>query len=250
MNKKAYSFAIFLLFIAFSKSVLAQQFNTDNYLTMPHGTISTTLTAGQRNSGVIASFALIPKFEFFAQATLFYEDTSLEIPSHFTTTVYAKYMFWVNDENNGGGGVFLGIGRAPGYWAETQFIELHRNIWTAASVTFPFFDNAVSWDLMPGLIYDWSSEAESPGGWGFTYSTRVAVYGIIPQSAVVGEVFGTEGDLFSPMEYKIGIRWEPNRFIIPAITYGNTFSGSGQGARLEVGVTIFSPTYLKKPLPE
>ncbi|MFD1315130.1 hypothetical protein [Namhaeicola litoreus] len=230
--------------------VKGQQFNTDNYLTMPHGTSTITLTAGQRNSGVIASFSLIPNFEFFAQATMFYENTSLEIPSHFTTTVYAKYMFWVNEEKNGGGGVFLGIGKTPGYWANTEFIELHKNIWSAASFTFPLFDNAVSWDLMPGMVYDWSSEPESPGGWGFTYSTRVAVYGIIPQSALVGEVLGTEGDLFSPMEYRIGIRWEPNKFVIPAITYGNTFSGSGQGARLEVGVMIFSPPYLKKPLPE
>ena len=97
-----------------SADLAVQQFNTDNYLTMPHGTISTTLTAGQRNTGFIASFALIPNFEFFAQATLFYEDASLEIPSHFTTTVFGKYMFSVNAEKNGGGGVFLGIGKATG----------------------------------------------------------------------------------------------------------------------------------------
>lgn len=250
MNKKAYCFAIFLLFIAFSKSVLAQQFNSDNYLTMPHGTVSTTLTAGVRNSGVIASFALIPNFEFFAQATLFNENTSLEIPSHFTTTVYAKYMFWVNEAKNGGGGVFLGIGKSPGFWTETQFQALHENVWTSVAVTFPFFNNKISWDLMPGLIYDWRSDSDTSGSWGFTYSTRVAVYGIVPKSALVGEIYGTEGSLFSPMEYKVGIRWEPNSTIIPAITYGNTFSGSGQGARLEIGVTIFSPTFLKKPLPQ
>ena len=99
------SISLLILFgiAAPSADLSAQQFNTDNYLAMPHGTISTTLTAGQRNSGVIASFALIPKFEFFAQATMFYENTSREIPSHFTTTVYAKYMFWVNDEKNGAG---------------------------------------------------------------------------------------------------------------------------------------------------
>lgn len=232
-----------------SGELFAQQFNSDNYLTMPHGTVSTTLTAGQRNSGVIASFALMPNFEFFAQATLFNEDTSIDAPSHFTTTVYGKYMFWVNSEKNGGGGLFLGIGKSPGYWTKTQFLELHHNVWSATAVTLPLFKNKVLLDLMPGLVYDWSRETESSGGWGFTYSTRLAVYDIIPKSAIVGEIFGTEGSLFSPMEYKVGIRWEPNNTIIPAITYGGSFSGTGQGARLEIGVTIFSPTFFKRPLP-
>ena len=236
--------------IAFHGTLVAQQFNSDNYLAMPHGTVSTTITAGLRNSGLIASIALVPKFEFFAQATLFKEDTSLEIPSNFTTTIYAKYMFWENQTKNGGGGVFLGFGRAPGYWSKTQFVELHRNLWSAVALTFPLFNNAISLDLMPGLVYDFSSEEGVPNGWGFTYSTRVAAYGIIPKSAVVGEIYGTEGSLFSPMEYKVGIRWEPNGTIIPAITYGNTFSGEGRGARLEIGVTIFSPQFFKKPLPK
>ena len=249
-NRCLLSLAIACSFAGLTGTLSAQQFNSDNYLTMPHGTMSTTQTLGQRNSGIIASLALIPRFEFFAQATLFYDDASLEIPSHFTTTVYGKYMFWVNSENNGGGGVFLGIGKAPGYWTKTQFLDLHRNVWSAAAFTFPLFKNQVFWDLMPGLVYDWSSAEESPGGWGFTYSTRVAAYGVIPQSALVGEVYGTEGDLFSPMEYKVGIRWEPNKTIIPAITYGNTFSGAGRGARFEIGVTIFSPPFFKKPLPQ
>jgi len=241
---------VVFVFIAFQGALSSQQFNSDNYLTMPHGTVSTTMTAGLRNSGLIASIALIPNFEFFAQATLFKEDTSLEIPSNYTTTIYAKYMFWVNEDKNGGGGVFLGFGRSPGYWSKTQFVELHRNLWSATALTFPLFNNTIFWDLMPGFVYDWSSEAGVPNGWGFTYSTRVAAYGIIPQSALVGEVYGTEGSLSSPMEYKVGIRWEPNGTIIPAITYGGTFSGEGRGARLEIGVTIFSPAFFKKPLPK
>ena len=248
-NRGLLSLAIACSLAGLTGTLSAQQFNSDNYLTMPHGTMSTTLTFGQRNSGIIASFALIPRFEFFAQATLFNEDSSQEVSSHFTTTVYGKYMFWVNSGNNGGGGVFLGLGKSPGMWTKTQFVELHKNIWSSVALTFPFFNGKVSWDLMPGLVYDWNTEAESQSGWGFTYSTRVAVYSIIPQSALVGEIYGTEGDLFSPMEYKVGVRWEPNKTIVPAITYGNTFSGAGRGARFEIGVTIFSPPFFKKPLP-
>ncbi len=246
--KKSCFVIIFLsAFFLNSLDTQAQQFNTDNYLTMSHGTTTVTMTAGGRNSGAILSFALVPRWEFFIQPTLFWENEKELVPQHFNVQGYAKYMFWVNKENNGGGAVFLGFGKSPGYWEETQFLKSHRNIWTAVPITLALFDNTISWDLMPGALLDWSNTEIGNATFGFTYSTRVAVYKIIPKSAIVGEVFGTAGSAYSRPEYKIGFRWEPNYTIIPAISYGGTFDGTS-GARLEIGVTIFTPQYLRKPL--
>lgn len=226
----------------------AQQFNTDNYLSMPHGTGTFVLTSGQRNAGMASSFGLIPKWEFFVQAFLFWENEEQLSPQHFNAQIYAKYMFWVNQQNNGGGAVFFGFGKSPGYWEQTELVETHRNIWTAVPITFPLFNNTLSLDLMPGALYDWSNQEAGDPAFGFTYSTRLAVYKIVPETAIVAEVYGTEGAAYSRPEYKIGLRWEPNNTIVPALTYGGTFDGSS-GARIEIGVMIFSPQFLKKPLP-
>ena len=235
------------IFFLSSIHTRAQQFNTDNYLTMPHGTATTLLTAGGRNAGMAASFALVPKWEFFAQAFLFWENEKELSPQHFNILGYAKYMFWVNKENNGGGGAFLGFGKSPGYWEQTEFLKTHQNIWTAVPITFPLFNNTISWDIMPGAIFDWSNSESGDPAWGFTYSTRVAVYKVIPKTAIVGEIYGTSGSAYSAPEYKIGLRWEPNNTIVPAITYGRALDGTS-GPQLEIGVLIFSPQFLKKPL--
>lgn len=246
--KKSCLVIIFLS--AFSLNSLdtqAQQFNTDNYLTMPHGTATIVLTNGGRNAGTAASFALAPKWEFFAQAFMFWENEKEFTPQHFNILAYAKYMFWVNKENNGGGAVFLGVGKSPGYWQNTEFLKTHQNVWTSIPITFPLFNNTISWDIMPGAIFDWSNGESGDPAWGFTYSTRVAIYKIIPKTAIVGEVYGTSGSAYSKPEYKIGLRWEPNNTIVPAITYGRALDGTS-GAGLEIGVVIFSPQFLKKPL--
>jgi hypothetical protein len=73
------------------------------------------------------------------------------------------------------------------------------------------------------------------------------VYKIIPKTAIVGEVYGTVGSAYSRPEYKIGLRWEPNNTIVPAFTYGSTFDGTPR-VLWEIGVTVFSPQFLKKPL--
>ncbi len=223
----------------------AQQFNSDNYLVMPHGTGTFVLTSGERNSTIISSFALIPKFEFFIQANLFWEDKKLQTPQHFTTTLYAKYQVWINKEKNGGLGAFLGVGNSPGYYNLQDYLNPHKNYWTAVAYTLPLFNNNLYWDIMPGAVVDFDTEESNNTAWGFTYSTRLNIYGIIPKSAIVAELYGTEGRTYSRPEYKIGLRWEPNDFIIPALTYGNNLSGTG-AAGFEFGLVIFTPQYLKK----
>ena len=236
---------LLVVLFCFSPNLKAQQFNSDNYLTMPHGTGTFVLTTGERNSGMVSSFALIKNFEFFAQAFLFRDGRVDNYSQHFTTTVYAKYMFWVNEANTGGAAAFLGFGKSPGFYAQDRYLPLHKNYWTAIPVTIPFFNNTISWDIMPGALVDLDYGNNKETAWGFTYSTRVAVYKVIPKTAIVGEVFGTEGKAYSKPEYKVGLRWEPNSFIVPAISYGACFDGS-PGAGFEIGVVIFSPSFLKK----
>ena len=62
---------------------------------------------------------------------------------------------------------------------------------------------------MPGASYTKSYGKDSGPAWAFTYSTRLAWYPRGPNLALVGEVFGAEGEFHSIPEYKTGIRWEP-----------------------------------------
>lgn len=236
---------IFMVFFMLSINCFAQQFNSDNYLAMPKGTGTFCLTAGERNSTLLMSFALIDRFEFFAQGNLFRDYRDEQSPQNFTTTVYGKYMFWRNDANTGGGAIFLGFGRSPGYYNETQFIELHKNIWTAVPVTIPLLNNMFSWDIMPGAMVDFDYGNNKETAFGFTWSTRFAISKIIPKTSIVGELYGTEGEVYSKPEYKVGLRYEPNDFIIPAITYGACLDGTN-GSGFEIGVIIFTPQYLTK----
>ena len=245
MIQKPIKIVVFIVLLLTVSGVYAQQFNTDNFLAMPHGTGTFVITSGERNSGMVSSFALIENFEFFVQAFLFRDGRVDDYPQHFTTTVYAKYMFWKNSTNTGGGAVFFGFGQSPGYFTETEFSRLSQNFWTAVPITIPFFNNTLSWDLMPGALVDLKNGSDQKTAWGFTWSSRLAIYKIIPKTAIVAEVYGTEGQAYSTPEYKVGLRWEPNDYIIPAISYSSNFEG-GLGAGLEIGIVIFAPQFLKK----
>ena len=226
-------------------SAKAQQFNSDSYITMPHGTGTFILTAGERNANMYAVFSLFPGFEFNLQTTLFWENEKLNSSQRYTTNIFAKYMFWVNENKNGGAAVFLGIGKSPGFYTDKAYSAMHKNYWTALPVTFPLFNNTISWDIMPGALVDFDYGDNKKTAWGFTWSSRINIYKIIPKTAIVAEVYGTEGQAYSKPEYRVGLRWEPNDYIVPAITYGNNFSGTG-AAGFEIGVMIFTPQYLKK----
>jgi len=245
MVKKHFIVLLVVLFTGLVNRINAQQFNSDNYLTMPHGTGTFVITTGQRNSTFVSSFALVPKFEFFFQANLFRDYRVEDYVQHFTTTVYAKYMFWVNKEKNGGAAAFLGFGQSPGYYTNTEYTRLHQNIWTAFPVTIPLFNNTITWDLMPGAMVDFDPKDSDKAAWGFTWSTRMGIYKIIPKTAIVVEAYGTQGQAASPAEYKVGLRYEPNDYIVPAITYSSQLQG-GYGAGFEIGIVIFAPQFLKK----
>jgi hypothetical protein len=99
----------------------AQQFNTDNYLAMPHGTGTFVLTHGQNYSMLLNSFALFPTWEFFAGATLYWtEDQRLSTDS-FSTSFFVKKMFYENEAKNGGFAVMGGTGEeAPAFTYSTR----------------------------------------------------------------------------------------------------------------------------------
>ncbi|MDX8339032.1 hypothetical protein SLH46_07545 [Draconibacterium sp. IB214405] len=245
---KVQTILICLLFIGFlstSNKVNAQQFYTDSYVTMPKGTGTFILTSGEHNANIYSVFALFKGFELNFQATLFYEDKPTNATNYFTTNIYAKYTFWVSNDRSAGAAVFLGIGKAPGYFTNSGYSAMHKNYWTAVPVTIPLFGNTISWDIMPGGLVDFDYGDNDKTAWGFTYSSRIAIYKVIPKTAIVGEIFGTEGQVHSKPEFKAGLRWEPNPWIVVAGTYGAMLDG-GQGSGFELGVMIFTPKFLSK----
>jgi len=220
----------------------AQQFNTDNYLAMPHGTGTFLLTYGQHYAVLMSSFALARNWEFFAGATL-YRNSGEDSTDRFSTTLYAKYMFYENQTKNGGFALMGGTGGFPGYLEQGELVGSYKTYWIAAPLTVPLVKGRLLWDIMPGGVVntDWGSAKTTASA--FTYSTRVALYGIIPKSAIVGEVFGAAGTAHSDPEFKAGIRWEPNYNVTVAATYGSALNGS-EGAGFEIGVMIFTPRFL------
>jgi len=222
--------------------VRAQQFNSDNYWTAPHGSETSIITAGQRYSLIMVSAALFPQWEFNLGATLYKEDTVQNTTDHFSTNAYVKYMVYENEAKNGGWAIMAGTGANPGYLQEGTITRSFDTYWASFPVTIPFLNGAVSWDIMPGFLYNKEYGATEETAWGYTYSTRLAVYKIVPQSAIVGEIFGTEGDAYSKAQYKFGVRWE-SKHVVAALTYGATVDGSS-GAGVELGVMILTSPFL------
>ena len=91
---------------------------------------------------------------------------------------------------------------------------------------------------MPGFTANFDKDQQDNTAWNMAYSSRVAVYKVIPQSAIVGEVFGTTGEEYTDPQYRIGVRWESPRVIVAA-TYGRGFDGTG-GPRFELGFMVFT----------
>lgn len=240
---------ITLLIILFSGNAISgfsQQFNSDSYLTMPHGIGTMIFTAGERNSTLYMTAAVLPRFEVGVSANLYNPTDSLKQYRRFTSNLFVKYMFWVNESKTGGGGIFFGMGQSPGYYGgEGEFFVMHKNYWTAVPFTFPLFNNVVSLDIMPGGLVDFEYGADKKTAWGFSYSTRLAIYKVIPKTAIVGELYGAEGEAYSKPEFKVGLRWEPNDYIVPAFTYGACLDGS-KGAGFEIGPTILNLMTLRK----
>lgn len=220
-----------------------QQFNSDSWLSKPHGTITIIPTAGQRNYMIMNTYSLFPRWEFTMAAYLYNNDNDPTTNDGYSTSLYAKYMIYENKAQTGGAAIKAGTGMFPGTLdAELRVKDAFRTFWMNAPATIPLFHNTVSWDLMPGASVTREYGSEDKPGWAFTYSTRLAWYPFSPEASIVGEVFGSAGKTGTIPEYKIGLRWEPNPYAVLAITYGQEFTGT-KGAGFEIGLMLFTPPF-------
>ena len=227
---------------ASARPARAQQFNSDNYLSKPPGVATLILTGGERNDIFMFTFSLIPHWEFTTAAYIVNSDGDPRTDDGYSTTLYAKWMLYENAAKTGGMAFKFGTGLDPGYLTEVGVQDGFRSFWMNAPFTLPFKNNTISLDLMPGVSYTADYGENGAPAWAFTYSTRLAWYPSGPKLALVGEVFGAEGQLRSIPEYKTGLRWEPDQYVTIALSYGQEFAGT-HGAGAEAGLMLFTPPF-------
>jgi hypothetical protein len=222
----------------------AQQFNSDSYIAKPHGMSTMILTTGEHTTMFMMTFSLFPNWEFTAAGYMFNTDADRKTAEGTQASVYAKYMFYENAAKTGGFAVKGGGGMKPAYVLDGEGYQTSSvTWWMNAPATIPFFDNRLSWDIMPGFSLTPNAGGTGNDKWAFTYSTRLAWYPTSPKWSIVGEAFGATGEAKLDPEYRIGPRYEPNAYVNIALTYGAKFNGS-PGAGFEIGVMLFSPPFL------
>jgi hypothetical protein len=230
-----------MLIVLVTTPAQAQQFNSDSYLSKPEGTITLILTTGLRNSMMMSTFSLWQDWEFTASIFVYNSDSDPRTDDGYSSSIYAKYMFFENQAKTGGFAVKFGTGLDPGYLsAENRVEDGFKSYWANAPVTVPFLDNKLSLDVMPGFNAKVEYGSDESTVWAFTYTTRLAWYPISPEWSIVGEIVGAEGEGTSSPEYRVGLRLEPNPNVVFAITYDDEFSGDN-GAKFEVGAMLFTP---------
>jgi hypothetical protein len=231
------------LWVATCSSTLAQQFNSDNYLSKPHGTATLITTVGDQTTMLMTTLSLFPKWELTAAAYLYNRDEDRKTGEGYSGSVYAKYMIFENTAKTGGIAFKFGAGQKPSYVLDgTGFESASQTFWVNAPLTLPFLDNKISWDIMPGasVTRNYGDDEVTVGA--FTYSTRLAWYPKSPKLALVAEAYGAEGASRLSPEYKAGVRWEPTTWANLAFTYGGKFDGS-HASGFEIGVMLFSPPF-------
>ena len=229
---------LFALLVATGRPAGAQQFNSDNQWVAPHGVATIIATVGQEYSMFMATAALLPETEFNIGVTHFVDEPLNLTEGHYSGIFYVKRRLSENEAGTGGWAVMGGTGVYPGYLAQGEVTDTFQSWWGNAVYTIPFRDGAITWDLLPGFLLNLDKDQTGENAWGMTYSSRVAVYKIIPHSAIVGEVFGTTGEAYAEPTWRLGVRWESPRVIVAA-TYGDTFSGTGT-PRFEIGVVVLT----------
>ena len=194
ISRKLVPAALLCAFVLAAKPAVAQQYNSDNYLSKPHGVATIIVTAGERNSMWMTTFSLVPNWEFTAAAYVFYESDDPKISDGYSTSYYAKYMIFENKAQTGGVAIKAGTGLEPGYLVANVGLEdAFKSYWTNAPVTVPFFNNRLSWDVMPGMSVTREFGVSETTVGAFTYATRLAWYPVSMTWCAGGEVYGAEG---------------------------------------------------------
>ena len=231
------------MMVLFCSETKAQQFNSDSWISKAHGTITLIPTYGQRNSMLMNTYSLFPKWEFTMAAYLYNDDGDATTDDGYSTSFYMKYMFYENKAKTGGAAVKAGTGLFPGTLdGEDRSKDAFKTYWMNAPVTFPFMKNKLQWDVMPGASMTRHYGVDEKTAYSFTYSTRLAWYPWNDKGSIVAEIFGAVGETKSVPEYKFGWRWEPSRYAVFALTYGNEINGNN-GAGFELGVMLFTPPF-------
>jgi hypothetical protein len=241
---KTCSVLLICLVVLAGRPVMAQQFNSDSYLSKPLGMATMIMTYGERNTMIMNTFSLLPKWEFTFAAYIYNNDDNPATDDGHSLSLYAKYMFYENRAKTGGFAVKFGTGLDPGLLdTENRLNDAFRTYWTNAPLTLPFFNNALSVDIMPGASVSTDIGAEGEVAWLFTYATRLAWYPTSPKWSMVGEIVGAEGEGTAPPEYRVGLRLEPNQYAVFALTYDEELEGGNNGAGWEIGMMLFSPPF-------
>jgi hypothetical protein len=196
---------VLVLLAGVSVRAYGQRFNSDNWWVLPHGVALGIGTVGQRYSSMYLGYGFLPGWEVDVSAALFKKEGE-NTTNHYSTGAYVKRLIFENETRTGGLSVMAGVGSTPGFLQSGDVTRDLKSYWADFPLTIPFFDNRISWDIMPGVSYEEEHGSEKKAAWGFLCSTRVAIYKIIPQSAIVAEVFGVEGEAYSKPQYRAGVR--------------------------------------------
>src|SRR5262249_15917805 len=148
----------------------AQQYNSDSYLSKPHGVATIILTFGQRNDMFMSTFSLFPRWEFTAAAYVYNTDKDPKTDDGYSTSYFLKYMIYENEARTGGFAVKLGTGMDPGYITSYGVQHAFQTQWMNAPATLPIFDNRLSWDIMPGASVTRSYGSSESAAGAFTVS--------------------------------------------------------------------------------
>src|SRR5215510_9167206 len=141
-----------LIILLFINQANAQQFNSDSWLSKPHGTITIIPTLGERNSMLMNTYSLFPRWEFTMAAYLYNNDNDPTTNDGYSTSFYGKYMFYQNKDATGGAAVKAGTGLLPGTLdGEDRSKDAFKTYWMNFPTTIPFRKNTFSLDLMPGF---------------------------------------------------------------------------------------------------
>ena len=220
----------------------SQQFYGDNQWVAPHGVATLVGVAGAEYSQFIATAALIPDWEFNLGFVHNYDDPLNDSSSYNSGTFYIKRRLRQNDAETAGYAIVAGTGLWPEHIVQGNASSAGESWWANLNATYSFLDDRVLLDVLPGFVVDQDWKRSGEQAWGFTYGSRVAIYNVVPRSAIVAEVFGTAGEAFAEPSYRFGVRWEATKFVT-ALTYSDAFDGSG-GAGLELGFMYFTDARL------
>ncbi len=227
-----------------ARPTFGQQFNGDNQWVAPHGVGTFVTTVGQEYSTVLAVAALLPDTEFNIGVTRFVDKPLEPTEDHYSGIFYDKRLV-ENEAGNAGWAVSVGTGVDPSHLEAGTFTDSFRSWFANTSYTVAFRGGDVTWDMMPGVMVNLDEDQSGETAWGMTWGSRAAIYKIIPQSALVGEVFGTTGEAYAEPSYRVGVRWESPRVVVAdtqareaQVTAARSAAGLSR-ARYDGGVTSY-----------